>query len=84
MLNIPLEADQMASKAVMERIFPGDFVNKSSIMETVVDFNISGIRETRMDNKSDLEIVGINWMAVSSTIIKGKADSKIKKDACAA
>ena len=60
MLNIPFEADQIASNAVMERIFPGDFVNKSSIIETVVDFNISGIRETKMDSKSDLETVGIN------------------------
>ena len=84
MLNIPLEADQTAKRAVRERIFPGDLVNKSSTTETVVDFNISGIMDTKVDKRSAFEMEGISCMAVSSTMIKGKADSRIKKDACAA
>ena len=59
MLNMPLEADHRAARAVMERIFPGDFVNKSSTTRTTAALSICGIKETKSDNKSALETEGI-------------------------
>lgn len=60
MLNIPLEADQRAARAVMDRRVPGDLVNRSSTTVITVDFSISGIKDTRRDRRSALETVGIS------------------------
>ena len=75
MLIIPLDADHRASRAVMERIVPGDLISKSLTITTIKESNISGISRMRMTSRSALDTEGMNWIRVRSSMRKGKKAS---------